>query len=144
MQTGFSHMEWFRRNDGSVAISEVGARPPGAQITRLMCYAHDFDFYDAWARLMVFETFTPPARRYAAGAAFLRGQGPGRVVAVHGLEKAQKEIGHLVVESNLPKKGQPRSSSYEGEGNVIVRHPETRVVVEALKRLITAVRVEVA
>ena len=144
MQTGFSHMEWFRRNDGSVAISEVGARPPGAQITRLMCYAHDFDFYDSWARLMVFETFTPPERKYAAGAAFLRGQGTGRVVAVHGLERAQKEMGHLVVESNLPKKGQPRSSSYEGEGNVIIRHPETRVVVEALKRLITAVRVEVA
>ncbi|HXT50493.1 MAG TPA: hypothetical protein VN811_05595, partial [Thermoanaerobaculia bacterium] len=134
----------FRRKDGSVAISEVGARPPGAQITRLISYAHDFDFYQAWARLMVFEEFTPPQRKYAAGAAFLRGQGAGRVIAVHGLEKAQAEMGHLVVESNLPKKGQPRSSSYEGEGNVIIRHPETRVVVEALKRLITAVRVEVA
>src|ERR1044071_491120 len=33
MDTGLSHMEWFRRRDGSVAISEVGARPPGAQIT---------------------------------------------------------------------------------------------------------------
>jgi formate-dependent phosphoribosylglycinamide formyltransferase (GAR transformylase) len=143
MRTGFSHMEWFRRNDGSVAISEVAARPPGAQITRLICYAHDVDFYDAWARLMVFETFDPPPRKYAAGAAFLRGQGAGRVQAVHGLDKAQQEMGHLVVESNLPRKGQPRSSSYEGEGHVIVRHPETRVVVEALKKLITAVRVEV-
>lgn len=143
MGTGFSHMEWFRRNDGSVAISEVAARPPGAQITRLICYAHDIDFYDAWARLMVFETFDPPPRKYAAGAAFLRGQGAGRVVAVHGLDKAQREMGHLVVESNVPRKGQPRSSSYEGEGNVIVRHPETSVVVDALKKLITAVRVEV-
>jgi formate-dependent phosphoribosylglycinamide formyltransferase (GAR transformylase) len=143
METGFSHMEWFRRKDGSVAISEVAARPPGAQITRLISYAHDFDFYQAWARLMVFEEFTPPQRKYAAGAAFLRGQGTGRVVAVHGLEKAQAEMGHLVVEANLPKKGQPRSSSYEGEGNVVVRHPDTQVVVEALKKLITAVRVEV-
>src|SRR4051812_10475250 len=33
METGLTHMEWFRRRDGSVAISEVGARPPGAQIT---------------------------------------------------------------------------------------------------------------
>src|SRR6185369_14190103 len=40
MTTGLSHMEWFRREDGSVAISEVGARPPGAQITTLMSYAH--------------------------------------------------------------------------------------------------------
>ncbi|MGH7540559.1 MAG: ATP-grasp domain-containing protein, partial [Gemmatimonadota bacterium] len=29
METGIGHMEWFRRADGSVAISEVGARPPG-------------------------------------------------------------------------------------------------------------------
>jgi biotin carboxylase len=144
MDTGFTHMEWFRRKDGSVAISEVAARPPGAQITRLICYAHDMDFYNAWARLMVFEQFDPPQRRYAAGAAFLRGQGSGRVQAVHGLEKANAEMGHLVVESNLPRKGQPRSSSYEGEGNVIVRHPETQVVVAALKKLISAVRVEVA
>ena len=88
--------------------------------------------------------FTPPARKYAAGRRLppRPGHRPRRRRARP--RAAQKEIGHLVVESNLPKKGQPRSSSYEGEGNVIIRHPETRVVVEALKRLITAVRVEVA
>ena len=31
MDTGLSHMEWFRRPDGSIAISEVAARPPGAR-----------------------------------------------------------------------------------------------------------------
>ena len=68
---------------------------------------------------------------------------PGWVDA-HGIERAQKEMGHLVVEAKLPRRGQPRSSSYEGEGYVIVRHPETRVVVEALRKLISSVRVEVA
>ncbi|MGH8284189.1 MAG: ATP-grasp domain-containing protein, partial [Steroidobacteraceae bacterium] len=34
--TGMTHMEWFRRGDGSVAISEVAARPPGAQFTSLI------------------------------------------------------------------------------------------------------------
>jgi biotin carboxylase len=43
MHTGISHMEWFRRRDGTIAISEVAARPPGAQITQLRSYAHDFD-----------------------------------------------------------------------------------------------------
>src|SRR5215203_2848932 len=52
MDTGLTHMEWFRRSDGSVAISEVGARPPGAQFTTLMSYAHDHDFYRAWIELM--------------------------------------------------------------------------------------------
>ena len=35
MTTGISHMEWFRRKDGTVAISEIAARPPGAQIMTL-------------------------------------------------------------------------------------------------------------
>lgn len=142
METGLSHMEWFRRKDGSVAISEVGARPPGAQFTTLMSYAHDLDMYRAWARLMVYDDFPAPPRQYAAGAAYLRGQGEGRVLAVHGLEEAQKELGGLVVEAKLPRAGQSASSSYEGEGFVIVRHPETRVVEDALRKIITTIRVE--
>ena len=53
LRDGLSHMEWFRRPDGSVAISEVGARPPGSQFMTLMSYAHDTDLYAAWARLVV-------------------------------------------------------------------------------------------
>ncbi len=62
LQTGLSHMEWFRRNDESIAISEVGARPPGAQFVSLMSYAHGFDFYRGWAELLVHGRFEPPAR----------------------------------------------------------------------------------
>ena len=51
---------------------------------------------------------------------FLRGQGRGRVKAIHGLEQAQREIGSLVIETDLPRLGQTPSSSYEGEG---LRHP---------------------
>lgn len=142
MGTGLTHMEWFRRPDGSVAVSEVAARPPGAQITTLISWSHELDFKAAWARLMVFEEFTPPARKYAAGCAFLRGQGTGRVKAIHGLDRAQRELGHLVVESNLPRIGQPKSSSYEGEGNIVIRHPETAVVEQALSRLIRLIHVE--
>ncbi|MFN2625695.1 MAG: acetyl-CoA carboxylase biotin carboxylase subunit family protein, partial [Mycobacteriales bacterium] len=100
--TGLTHMEWFRRPDGSVAVSEVAARPPGAQITSLLSYAHDIDFYRAWAALMVFNRFDPPSRRYAVGAAYLRGQGQGRVRTIHGLAELQRELGHLVVEARLP------------------------------------------
>jgi formate-dependent phosphoribosylglycinamide formyltransferase (GAR transformylase) len=143
LDTGLSHLEWFRLADGRVAVSEVGARPPGAQITTLMSWAHDADLYRAWARLMVFATFDPPARRYAAGAAYLRAQGSGtRIVAVHGLDRAQAELGSLVVETKLPRPGQPPSGSYEGEGYVILRHPETEVVERGLHRLVSLVRVE--
>jgi len=142
MGTGLSHMEWFRRRDGSIAISEVAARPPGAQFTTLISYAHDIDFYRAWARLMIFDEFEPPPRRYASGIAFLRGQGQGRVQAVRGLDQAQKELGDLVVEVRLPRPGQPAADSYEGEGFVVLRHPDTATVASALQRLVELVRVE--
>jgi biotin carboxylase len=142
MTTGLSHLEWFRRRDGSVAVSEVAARPPGAQFTTLISYAHDVDFYSAWARLMVFEEFDPPERRYAAGIAFLRGQGRGRVRRIAGLGRAQDELGSLVVEVRLPREGQLPASSYEGEGYVVLRHPRTEVVAQALRRLVSLVRVE--
>ncbi|NUN51790.1 MAG: ATP-grasp domain-containing protein, partial [Planctomycetaceae bacterium] len=142
MDTGVTHMEWFRRGDGSIAVSEVAARPPGAQFCSLISFAHDFDFYAAWARSVVHGEFDAPERRYAAGAAYLRGQGTGRVVAVHGLDRAQAELGALVVEARLPRRGQGPSGSYEGEGYVILRHPETAVVERGLRRLVELVRVE--
>lgn len=143
MGTGLTHLEWFRRADGRIAISEVAARPPGAQIVTLMSRAHDVDVYDAWARLMCFGAFEPPAeRKYAAGAAYLRGLGAGRVRAVHGLDAVLAELGGLVTDVGRPQPGQEQARSYEGEGFVIVRHPDTRVVEEALLRIVSTVRVE--
>ena len=137
-----THMEWFNRPDGSIAVSEVAARPPGAQISSMLGYVHDVDFYRVWAELVILGTFEVPERRYAAGTAYLRGQGRGRVRAVHGVEDLQRELGDLVVEARLPEVGQPASSSYEGEGYVIVRHPDTLVVREAVQRIVTRLRVE--
>jgi D-alanine-D-alanine ligase-like ATP-grasp enzyme len=144
LQTGLSHMEWFRLADGRIAVSEVGARPPGAQITSLLSYAHDIDFYRAWPRLMVFDEFEPPPRRYAAGAAYIRGQGRGRVRRIHGLDEAQQRFGAIVVEAKLPREGQAPSDSYEGDGYVIVRHPDTEVVEHALQEIVKTIRVELA
>jgi hypothetical protein len=142
LHTGLTHMEWFRRPDGTVAVSEVGARPPGAQITSMLCYAHDFDLYTAWARLMVEGTFEPPERKWAAGTVYLRGQGAGQVKATRGLDALPPEVSSLVVDSRLPRPGQPSTGSYEGDGYITVRHPDTAVVTRALKTLVTTVRVE--
>ncbi len=142
MPTGMCHMEWFRRRDGSLAVSEVGVRPPGAQFTTLLSRANDFDAVRAWVNLLVSDTFEPPTRQYAAGAAYLRGQGPGRVREVHGVGQAYEEIGHLITDARLPERGQAASSSYEGNGYIIVRHPDTAVVDEALRYIVSVVRVE--
>ena len=142
MRTGMTHMEWFRRKDGSIAISEVAARPPGAQITQLMSFAHDFDAVEAWARVMIFGEFTPPERRYAAGAAFLRGQGEGRVTAVKGVDEINRTLGDMIIAAKTPAIGASPSSSYEGDGWVIVRHLETQRVEEAIMKIISTIRVE--
>ena len=142
MDTGITHLEWFRREDGSIAVSEVAARPPGAQFTTLLGVAHDTDFYKDWVRLVSTDRFTVPERRYAAGAAFLRAQGGARVTGIAGLAEAQAELGDLVVEAKLPARGQPRASSYEGEGYVVLRHEDTDRVREGLMRLVGLLRIE--
>jgi hypothetical protein len=138
-----SHMEWFRRPDGSVAISEVGARPPGARFVNLISWAHDFDLFRSWADVVVNGRFEPRARPFAAGAAYLRAQGRGRVRRVTGLDPILRELGRWVVEKRIPSPGQPTSGTYEGEGFVMLRHPDTDFVREALRRIVSSVRVEV-
>lgn len=143
MKNGLSHMEWFLRPGGRVAIGEVGARPPGANILLVNAAAYDVDLWAKWARLMVHRTWEMPARKYAAGCAFLRGQGRGNTVkALHGVEALQERIGHLVTEAKLPRVGQAHSTHYEGDGWVVVRHPDTKVVVDALRAIVTELRVE--
>ncbi len=142
LESGMTHMEWFRRPDGSLAISEVAARPPGAQFTSLLSYSHDLDFYAAWPRLVIEDRFDAPPRRWSVGAAYVRGQGSGRVRGIHGLDVAQRELGPLVVEARLPKVGDVQKGGYEGAGYVILRHPDTRVVEQALRRTVELVRVE--
>lgn len=140
--TAVTHMEWFARPDGSAAVSEVAARPPGAQISAMIGHSHDVDFHALWAELLIHDRFVPPRRVYASGTAYLRGQGRGRVRTVHGVEEVQRQVGHLVVDASLPRPGQPAASSYEGEGFVTVRHEDTAVVLEALERIVTGLRVE--
>ena len=142
VSTAFSHMEWFARPDGTVAISEVGARPPGAQLANMIGLSHGVDFQTLYAELVLLDRFTEPTRAWATGTAYLRGMGRGRVRGLRGLEEVQAKVGHLVVDAKLPRPGQPASGSYEGEGFVTVRHEDTDVVREALDTIIGGLRVE--
>jgi biotin carboxylase len=145
LETGMTHMEWFRRDDGSLAIGEIAARPPGAHIVRANSYAHDVDMYRAWARAVVDDAYDGPwDRKYAVGVAFLRGIGRGRVSAVRGVDAANAKVGHLVVESRLPAIGTPRADTYEGDGYVIVRDPDTEVVKAAVKTIIETIQIAYA
>lgn len=142
MRTGLSHLEWFLREDGSMLVSEVGARPPGVHIMPMMGITHEIDMFRAWAELVTFDRFDPPTRRWAAGAAFFRGQGTGqRVVAVRGTHVLE-EVRDQLVTLRLPEPGHGRAAGYEGEGYAIVKHATTDGAKHALSRLITEIRVE--
>jgi hypothetical protein len=141
--TGVTHMEWFRRDDGSIAIGEIAARPPAGNHMLITGLAYDIDMDRAWARAVVDDAFDGPfTRRYAVGCAYLRGVGSGRVLRVTGVDRVQELIGRLVVEARLPQPGAPRSDDYDGDGYIIVRHPETEVVQAAVKTITETVGVE--
>jgi hypothetical protein len=72
----------------------------------------------------------------------LRGLGPGRVLRVTGVDRVQELVGRLIVEASLPVPGAPHSGSYDGDGYIIVRHPETEVVTAAIKTIIETIEVE--
>jgi biotin carboxylase len=145
LETGFTHMEWFRRDDGSLAIGEIAARPPGAHIVLANSYAHDADMYRAWARAVVDDCFDGPyERKYAVGVAYLRGVGRGRVSRVLNVDRAQQLVGRHVMEARLPSVGEMRSDSYEGDGYVVVRDPDVEVVKAAIKTVIETIRIEYA
>ena len=52
-ETGFTHMEWYRKPDGEVVFGEIGARPPGARVVDLMNFNTDGDVYVGWAEAVV-------------------------------------------------------------------------------------------
>ena len=47
-----------------------------------------------------------------------------------------------MVESRLPTRGDPASDSYEGDGYVIVRDPDTEVVKAAMTTIIETIQIE--
>jgi biotin carboxylase len=142
LRDGVTHMEWFQRPDGSLAIGEIAQRPPGANISLMTGLAHDFDLYRAWARAVVDGVFEAKTeRKYAVGSAFLRGMGHGRVAHVTGVRETHEAVGRYIAEAKLPTLGAMRSDSYEGDGYIVVRDPDTEVVKKALKFIIETIRV---
>jgi hypothetical protein len=135
-------MEWFERTDGSLAIGEIAQRPPGPQLCQMTGVVHDIDIYRAWARAVVFgELDAPWERKYAAGCAYIRGIGRGRVIAVTGVREVHEAAGPFLVEAKLPTIGAKKSDSYEGDGYIVVRHESTEKVKELITTIVQTIKV---
>ncbi len=145
LDDGMTHMEWYEKADGTIAIGEIAQRPPGPQLCHMTGVVNDVDIYRAWARAVVDgELDAPWDRKYAAGTAFIRGMGRGRVAAVRGIRETHEAVGPHLVEAKLPSIGQPKGDSYEGDGYVMVRHESTEKVKEMVKTIIETIKIHYA
>jgi len=142
LEDGMTHMEWFERSDGTIAVGEIAARPPGPQLCQMTGLVHDIDIYRAWARAVIDGTLDAPwERKYAAGCAYVRGIGNGRVAAITGVRDTHEAIGPWMVEAKLPTIGAMKNDSYEGDGYVVVRHESTEKVKELIRAVIETLKV---
>ncbi len=142
--SGLSHLTWLRHPDGRGALVDVSAHPPASEIMSLMSHAHGANMYRAWANAAIRGLFAPIPRVFAAGVAFFPPQGTGEtIVAVHGWDEIRSRLGDIVVDARVPAVGQRSGPTAGCEPCVVVRHPETSVVDDALRRLVDAVRIEV-
>ena len=118
VRDALTHMEWFRRPDGSVAVSEVGARPPGAQLASMIGYVHDVDFYRTWAELVILDRSTPPERRYAAGYGLPARTGPaaGSAPFTGSRQLQRADSGTWSSRPACPRPGSRPSSELRGRG----------------------------
>lgn len=138
-RTGFTHMEWFRKNDGEAVFGEIGARPPGARSVELMNYGCDIDVFKGWAEAACHGKLTQEInRRYNAAVIFKRAQGQGRIARIDGLERLVHDFGEHLSCINLLPLGAPRrnwKATLVSDGYLIVRHPDLETAMKMADRV---------
>ena len=126
--TGFTHMEWFLKDDGEAVFGEIGARPPGARSTEIMNYGSDIDVFRGWAEAVAHGRFSQPVRRrYNAAVIFKRAQGEGRIQRIEGLESLLARFRRQIVSIELLPPGAMRRNWKQtllSDGWMIVRDPD--------------------
>jgi hypothetical protein len=108
-------------------------------------YAHDADFYRAWARAVVDEAFDGPyTRKYAVGTAFLRGAGRGRVAEVTGSTRCGGNSARTSSRAVCPPSGHPRPTPTRATDTSWCATPTLEVVKAAMQTIIETVQIEYA
>lgn len=126
--TGITHMEWFHTPSDEIVFGEIAARPAGGMTGELICYMGDFDFYDAWAQVLLHGRLNRSVeRRYNVGMVFKRAQGQGRIRSIQGLDAILRNYGRHIVRHDLLPIGARRrdwKNTLLSDGYVILRHPD--------------------
>ncbi len=132
--TGFTHMEWYRKADGEVVFGEIGARPPGAYQVDQMKNACDFDVFGAWGQAVTQHRIDADVHRsYNVATIYKRARGVGRIQSIEGADKLQQRFGQHVVWNTLLPPGTPRRDwrkTLVSDGFIMLRHPELSKTLE--------------
>lgn len=127
-QSGFTHMEWYRKADGEVVFGEIGARPPGAHQVDQMNYACDIDTFRLWAEAVCLGRIPAQIqRKYNVATIYKRARGEGRIFRRQGYGKSIKKYGrHIVWDTLLPIGSRRRNwrHSLVSDGFIMLRHQD--------------------
>jgi formate-dependent phosphoribosylglycinamide formyltransferase (GAR transformylase) len=144
-QTGFSHMEWYRKADGEVVFGEIGGRPPGARLVDVMNFASDIDVYRGWAEAVCHGQFGQTVeRRYNAAIVCKRAQGQGIIRHVEGLDRLRADLGPWIAAVEILAPGTPRRdwrTTAVSDGYMIVRHPDLQATLKMAERVARELRI---
>ena len=142
--TGFTHMEWYRKADGEVVFGEIGARPPGAHQVDQMNYACDFDVFREWGRAITRGQFQARIeRRYNVATVYKRAQGQGKIQRIEGLTQFLAEAGDCVLVDTLLRPGAARrnwKATLVSDGFVMLRHADLATTLRLADRVGTDVQ----
>lgn len=134
MQSGFTHMEWYRKANGEVVFGEIGARSPGGHLVDQMNYSSNIDLFREWARAVCWKSFEARVTRdYNVAIIFKRAQGQGRIRHIEGLEKYMAKYGEHVATEQLLRPGSMRrdwKQTLVSDGFVVVRHPNLEATIQ--------------
>jgi len=132
--TGFTHMEWYRKADGEVVFGEIGARPPGAHQVDQMKYACDFDIFGAWGQAVTGHRIDAEIQRsYNVATIYKRARGVGRIQSIEGADKLQQRFGKHIVWNTLLAPGMQRRDwrkTLVSDGFIMLRHPDLATTLE--------------
>jgi biotin carboxylase len=138
-QSGFAHMEWFRKSDGEAVFGEIAARPPGAHTVDTMNFVGDVDLFSAWAEAVVHGTWSLRFERlYNCAIIFKRAQGQGYIRHIEGLERLLASFGEHIPAIDLLPVGAHRRDWVKtllSDGYVFVRHPDLQTTTEIADRV---------
>ncbi len=127
-ESGFTHMEWYRKADGEVVFGEIGARPPGAHQVDQMNFACDIDIFRGWAEAVCHKRMSEDVRRrYNVANVYKRAQGQGTIRKIVGLDRIARAYGAWIAWDNLLPVGARRRDwrqTLVSDGFLVLRHPD--------------------